>query len=99
MSNFDVVKVYTKEDAAWLREHGYPRPKARKDNQMPSTADMKWALEAEEGLSFEYPRSDQELCGEDETGSRFRIDGFGWEDDRTIPGDYFIVRGTHSLLP
>ena len=98
MANFDLVSVYKKEDANWLREQGYPRPKARKGNEMPSTADMKWALEAEDSLSFDYPSSDQELHGEDDGGSGFVIRGFDWDDDRTIPGDHYIVRGTATIL-
>jgi len=98
MANFDLVSIYKKEDAARLRQHGYHRPKTRKGNEMPSSADMKWALEAEEGLSFDYPGSDQELYGQDEAGSGFMVHGFDWDDDRTTPGDHFIVRGTETIL-
>src|SRR5579884_2440166 len=98
MANWDIVSAYKDEDAAWLREQGYPHPAVRPGNEMPTTAEMKWALEAEEGLSFEYPPAEEELYGEDEQGDGFVISGFDWSDNRTIPGDYFTVRGSEVLL-
>ncbi|MGH7174495.1 MAG: hypothetical protein ACRELG_29870 [Gemmataceae bacterium] len=100
MANFDLISTYTDDDAAWLREQGYPCPIVQQDNEMPTTADMKWALEAEEGLSFDYPirSSEDELYGVDEEGSGFRIRGFDWDEERSIPGDYFTVYGTMTIL-
>jgi hypothetical protein len=99
MANFELVSAYKKEDAAWLREHGYPRPKARRGNKLPSTTDMKWALDGEVSLVFDYPDSDEELYGQVGSGSRFVIRGFDWNDDRPPPADHFVVRGAELILP
>jgi len=98
MANFELVFAYGASDAAWLQEQGYPHPAVQQGNEMPTTADMKWALEAEEGFSFEYPQADEELSGEDEAGSGFSISGFDWDEDCTIPGDSFILRGSGIIL-
>jgi hypothetical protein len=67
---------------------------------MPTTADMKWALLAYENLVFNIRTGERELWGTDErTGYGFSIDGFDWDEDRTIPGDSFAVRGSETLLP
>jgi hypothetical protein len=100
MANFDLVSSYDEEFASWLEEQGYPHPAVRSGNEMPTTADMKWALKSEHELSFKYPRdAEGELYGEDEDGQTFSISGFDWEEERTIPGDYFTIRGSDVLLP
>ncbi len=100
MANWALVFVYTDKSAEWLRERGYRRPAVRSGNEMPTTADMKWALKAFENLIFDVPSGEEELYGTDErTGYGFSIDGFDWDEDRTIPGDSFSIRGSHTLLP
>lgn len=101
MANWDLVSPYTAEDAAWLRNLGLPHPAVRPGNQMPTTADMKWALEADDRLVFEYPREDEELYAWVE-GTQPRdglvAHGFDWDADHSIPGDHFFIRGSEVVL-
>jgi hypothetical protein len=98
MSNFELISAYNEEDAAWLREQGYPHPAVRPGNEMPSTADMKWALEEDEELSFDYPRGEEELYGTNAERHGFRISGFDWDDNPSCPGEYFTVRSSDVIL-
>jgi hypothetical protein len=101
MANWDFVWGYDKDDAAWLHDRGYFHPAVRPGNVMPTTAEMNWALEAEETLVFDYPRSDGQFWAKQE-GKPSRtclvLEGFDWDDDRSIPGDYFTVRGSDVVL-
>jgi hypothetical protein len=66
---------------------------------MATTAEMKWAIEGEKGLCFDYPRpDDDEWYGQNESGAGFIVSGFDWNDDHSIPGEYFTVRGTEVIL-
>jgi hypothetical protein len=101
MANWNFVSAYDDDSVAWLREQGYFHPAVRPGNVMPTTAEMKWALEAEETLIFDYPRSDGQLRATREGGSGgtcLVLEGFDWEDARSIPGDYFTVRGSDVVL-
>ena len=100
MANWAFVFVYNDELAEALRKRGHPCPAVRPGNEMPTTADMKWALNALENLVFDIPAGEGELYGTDErSGYGFRIHGFDWDEDRTIPGESFAVRGSQTLLP
>src|SRR5579862_8422382 len=98
MANFDFVSVYDEEDAAWLAERGYDHPAVRPGNEMPTSADMKWALEAEDTISFNRPSEEEELYGKNDNGSSFEVSGFDWDHDNSIPGEYFTVRGSSAIL-
>jgi hypothetical protein len=98
MSNFELLSAYNEKDAAWLREQGYPHPPVRRGNEMPSTADMIWALEEDDELSFDSPSGEEELYGTNAAGFGFAISGFDWDDDRSCPGEYCTVRGFDVIL-
>ena len=55
-------------------------------------------IDAEEEFSFDYPREEQQLYGTDASGNGFAIEGFDWDADRTIPGDFFTVYGSEVIL-
>lgn len=97
MANWTVIAPYSENDAAWLRKEGFPAPHVRDGNEMPSTADLKWALEAAEGLEFEYPSGEDEFHAESEAGG-LEISGFDWDDDPSTAGDHFMARGGDDLL-
>jgi hypothetical protein len=98
MSNFNLVFVYAQSDADWLEERGHPHPAVRPGNCMPTTADMKWALESFDDLVFDYPRGEEELTVDKEGGGGMQIGGFDWDAPNTIPGDNFVIRGGREVL-
>jgi len=101
MANWHVISAYADNFAAWLRGQGLPHPAVRPGNQIPTTAEMKWALEADERLVFHYPTGDGELWARVEGGTRSAgliISGFDWDADRWTPGDHFFIRGSDVLF-
>ena len=101
MSNFEIVMTYDDEYAEWLHQQGYPHPPVRPGNEMPTTADMKWALEAFDDLVFDYPAGEQELDVrvEGDATAGFDVRDFDWDESNTIPGDCFVVHGhTGTIL-
>jgi hypothetical protein len=98
MSNWNIISPYKRDDAKWLRERGYPRPRAWRGNSMPTTADMKWALESFDTFEFEYPSGEQELRVDAESGGLIDIRGFDWDAPTSIPGDHFVIQGELGML-
>jgi hypothetical protein len=98
MANWDFVVVFDDGHAAWLRRHNYPHPAVRPGNQMPTTADMKWALQSFENLEFDYPPGERELWVKVEERTALVVQGFDWDENNTIPGDYFTVRGATDMI-
>jgi hypothetical protein len=98
MANFDLVTTYDPEDAEYFRGRGLPHPRVRPDNQMPTTADLLWALDSLDDLGYDRPpRGEDELRVTDEDGrGRLSVRGFDWDAKNTIPGDSFILRGYRS---
>lgn len=94
MANWDFVFAYDAGGAAWIEEMGYPCPSAVSGNRLPSTADMKWALEAQGNLVLDYPEGDNGfyVYEHGETGFTIVIRGFDWDKADTIPAGCFQIR-------
>ena len=100
MANFEILSPYTEDDAAWLGKQGCLRPAVRPNNRMPTTADLRWALEAEDEFEFDYPTADdEELHGTDRRGHGFAVSGFDWDRLESAPDESVAVRGSDVLLP
>jgi hypothetical protein len=100
VANFELLSAYTQDDAAWLDCEGCPRPAVRSGNRMPTTAELRWALETGDEFEFDEPDADdEELCGTDSRGQGFAISGFDWDRPGAAPDEYVTVRGSDVLLP
>jgi hypothetical protein len=100
VANFELLSPYTDDDAAWLDGEGCPHPVVRPGNRMPTTADLRWALEEGDEFAFDDPTGDdKELYGTDKRGQGFAVSGFDWDRPGSAPDDYIKVRGSEVLLP
>jgi hypothetical protein len=100
MANFDLVGCYNKKDAGDLRNRKLPHPKLRAKNQMPTTADLRWALDSLERASYDrwpYDEDGELVVQDEEADNWIRIDGFDWTKPNSIPGDSFTVYGRGTL--
>ena len=100
MANFDLVFVYRREAAADFRRRKLPRPKVRRGNQMATTADLRWAVDALDDATYdELPRGDDEWSVQHSREKYWiRIGGFDWNNPNSIPGDSFVINGGTSPL-
>jgi len=94
LANWDLIFPYGAELAGWLDEMGHPRPAILSGNRLPSTADMKWALEQQGGLVLNYPEGDGAfyVYEQGETGFTIVINGFDWDKAEAIPEGCFAIR-------
>jgi hypothetical protein len=100
VANFELLSPYTKDDAAWLDGEGCPHPAVRSGNRMPTTAELRSALETGDEFEFDDPTADDdELYGTDSNGQGFAISGFDWDRPGSAPDEYIKVRGSEVILP
>ncbi len=94
MANWDFMFAYDQRHAAWLEEMGYPCPPVLSGNRLPTTVDMKWALEAAGNLVLDYPEGDADFYVHEqgEAGFTIVIRGFNWDKAEAIPSGCFAVR-------
>jgi hypothetical protein len=98
MSNFNLVFAYDQRAADWLEGRGHPHAAVRPGNCVPTTADMKWALDSIEDFVFDSPSGEEELSVDEGNGCWMGIDGFDWDAPNTIPGDCFYIQGGPGMF-
>jgi hypothetical protein len=99
MANFDLVFVCDKKAAEEFDKHGLPHPKVRRGNEMPTTADLLWAIDSLDHANYDrLPDGDEGLYVKDlNEGYGIRIENFDWHNKNSIPGEYFTMYGRCTL--
>jgi hypothetical protein len=95
LANWDFVFPYNQEHKEWFLQQNLPHPDVMVGNRLPTTADMKWALEQREDIIFDYPPGCEEMVvyERNATGYEICISGFDWAIDTALPQhDSFKMR-------
>jgi hypothetical protein len=101
MANFDLVLAYDAKSAGELRKQRLLCPDPRPDNRMPTTADLRWAVDALDNATYDCgPRNDDEEWCVQEVDEAYwiRIAGFDWSKPNSTPGESFFIYGGTSQL-
>lgn len=99
MANWDFVVPLDMEIANWLHDEGYPLLPVKAGNRLPTTGEMKAALEAQGNLVLDYPRvtNSFHVFEKGETGYTICIKGFDWDDNVAVPDVMFSIHGMCDL--
>jgi hypothetical protein len=101
VANFDMVFVYDRKVAADLNKRKLVHPGVRRGNRMPTTGDLRWAVDALDNATYDVsPRPDDDEWSVQEANEEYwiRIGGFDWAKPTSIPGESFVIYGGTSRL-